>query len=74
MRDAIPWVLVAVGAFSILGAWQDWDWFMNSRKAQLWVRLFGRNGARVFYAILGVALSALGLLLALGVISSARGR
>ena len=32
----------------------DFNWFMNNRKARLFVKLFGRNGARIFYTILGV--------------------
>lgn len=70
--EFVPWLLVGTGAFGIVGAAMDWNWFMESRKAQLWVRLFGRNGARVFYAILGAAIAVLGVLLALGVISNTR--
>lgn len=66
MDGALPWVLAAAGVLAIVGAWQDWDWFMNSRKAALWVRLFGRGGARVFYAVLGFAIVGLGVALAAG--------
>ncbi len=48
------------GLFSIAGAAADWDWFMNHRKAQFFVSLFGRNGARVFYMLLGLVLACLG--------------
>ena len=48
--------LIAVfGAFTIACAAGDWDWFMESRRARLFVRLFGRNGARIFYGLLGLA-------------------
>jgi hypothetical protein len=48
--------LIAVfGAFTMVCAIANWDWFMNSRRALLLVRLFGRNGARIFYAVLGLA-------------------
>jgi len=42
------------GVFSIVCAVRDYDWFMNHPKAWLFVKLFGRNGARVFYVVLGV--------------------
>ncbi len=61
-------LFVAGGAFSIVGAACDWDWFMNARKARLFVKLFSRNGARVFYGILGTALVVLGVLGATGVV------
>ena len=59
---------VAGGAFSILGAVCNWDWFMNARKARFVVKVFTRNGARVFYGILGLALVSLGVLGAMGII------
>ena len=37
-------ILMAAGVFSIAGAALDWDFFINSRKARLFVSLFGRNG------------------------------
>ncbi len=63
-----PWILIAAGIFAMCGAFFDWDWFMTSRKAWLWVRMFGRKGARIFYGILGFGLVLLGVLLLLGVI------
>ena len=45
----------AVGVFTICGAVFDWDFFMENRRARLFVWMFGRNGARVFYALLGSA-------------------
>ncbi|HEV8321267.1 MAG TPA: immunity 17 family protein [Myxococcota bacterium] len=49
-------VCLGAGAFSLLGAWYDWDFFFNSRRAWLFVTLFGRTGARVFYALVGLSL------------------
>lgn len=63
-------LLVAAGAFSICGAAFDWDWFINSRRAWLFVTLFGRNGARVFYGLLGTVLAVLGLLVTLGIVKN----
>ncbi|NQZ60062.1 MAG: hypothetical protein HRT88_21635 [Lentisphaeraceae bacterium] len=57
--------LIVLGLFAITGAVFDWDWFMNSKKAQVWLNLFGRQGTRFFYAILGLAISTFGILLAI---------
>jgi hypothetical protein len=65
-------ILMAAGIFSISGAALDWDWFINSRKARLFVSLFGRNGARIFYGLLGTVITILGLLITIGVIEGKR--
>ena len=64
-------ILVACGIFSICGAALDWEWFMNSRKARLFVGIFGRNGARIFYGILGSVITIIGALMTLGIIKDA---
>lgn len=53
-------LIIVAGGFSIWGAATDQDFFMNSRKARLWVRLMGRNGARVLYILLGVLIIIMG--------------
>ncbi len=65
-------ILMAAGVFSITGAALDWDFFINSRKARLFVSLFGRNGARIFYGLLGTVITVIGLLITLGVIEGKR--
>ncbi len=45
--------LVLSGFFSIFCAAKDYDWFINSSKARIFVNMFGRKGARIFYIILG---------------------
>ena len=45
--------VIAIGAFVLTAVFKDWDWFLLNRRARLFVSLFGRSGARVFYAILG---------------------
>lgn len=67
-------ILLVTGIFSICGAAFDWDWFIESRKARFFVSMFGRNCARVFYAILGVVIAVMGVLMALGLISAERKR
>ncbi len=61
-------VLLFVGLFTVLCATADWNWFMEHRKTRLWVKLFGRNGARIFYIIFGGVLTTLGVLASVGII------
>ncbi|MEO7477708.1 MAG: immunity 17 family protein [Lysobacteraceae bacterium] len=58
-------ILIAIfaGAFCIVAAFLDWDWFFNNWRARLFVNLFGRNGARVVYALMGVGLIVVGMAL-----------
>jgi hypothetical protein len=44
------------GAFSVFCALKDYDFFMNNPKARPVVRIFGRNGARTLYVLLGTAI------------------
>jgi hypothetical protein len=64
-------LIVAGGLFSICGAAFDWDFFLNSRKARLFVSMFGRNGARIFYGILGLVIVILGTLITMGILEDA---
>jgi hypothetical protein len=68
----MAWFFMAAGAFAICGAVFDWDFFMNSRKAALLVRFLGRNGARVFYGLLGAGIVTIGVLMAAGLLRSDR--
>ncbi len=61
-------IFVAAGAFSMLGAICNWDWFMNARKARFMVKILTRNGARILYGILGLGLVVLGVLATMGII------
>jgi len=54
-------VAVAVGCFALGGAIWNWNWFYHLRPAPLFVNAFGRTGARVFYAIIGICMILLGL-------------
>jgi hypothetical protein len=56
-------LIVGAGLFTIIGAAMDWDWFMNNSRAKLFVWLFGRNGARVFYIGLGLFIIIMGTIL-----------
>ena len=60
MNDKIWFVVLfaCIGCFSMVGAVANWNWFMNSPRAAFMVKILGRNGARVFYMLLGAALVA----------------
>jgi hypothetical protein len=61
-------VFIAVGIFSVFCSIKDYDWFMEHRKARLLVKLLKRNGARIFYTVLGTGLIVFGGLYLSGVI------
>lgn len=47
-------LFILAGVFSVLASVKNWDWYFNNRKAKPFVRIFGRNGARIFYIITGI--------------------
>lgn len=49
-------LLVAAGLFTITASIVNWDWFFENRRAAFFVKTFGRNGARIFYGILGAVI------------------
>ena len=55
-------LFVGVGLYAIAGAILNREWFMDDPKAQVFVRLLGRTGTRVFYTLLGAGLVVLGFL------------
>jgi Immunity protein 17 len=65
-------LFIGVGVLALAGSVCDWDWFMNARKARFMVTILTRNGTRIFYALLGLALLALGTLATLGLIDLAK--
>lgn len=64
-------LFMAAGAFTVICAIGNWDWFMTARKARFMVKLLTRNGARIFYALLGAAIFTLGALGTFGLIDLA---
>ena len=64
-------VFIAAGFFSICGAIFDWDFFMNSRKARFMVSIFGREGARIFYGLLGAGIVIFGAMRIVGMVKNA---
>ncbi|MBE6859523.1 MAG: hypothetical protein E7498_08865 [Ruminococcus sp.] len=61
MDIVIALIIIAGGIFSIIGAVRNRDRFMDNYKARRYVRIFGRNGARVSYVIRGVFLIIVGI-------------
>ncbi|NBH89726.1 immunity 17 family protein [Parabacteroides distasonis] len=55
-------LFIALGLFSIVAAIFNLDWYFKTSGAMTFVNWFGRGGARVFYALLGVGLIACGVL------------
>jgi len=69
----MPYLVIVAGLFSAAGGIFGWQWFLNSRKARLWVRMLGPGGARVFYVLLGLAITGLGVGMATGLVPTKRG-
>lgn len=61
-NDLIAKILVfGGGIFSILASVLNLNFFFENRRAKIFVTIFGRTGARVFYIILGIFIIVLGL-------------
>ena len=56
-------VAIIAGIFSMVGGMKNWDWFMNTFQAGLFVKTIGRQAARVVYSILGVVVIVISVLL-----------
>ena len=69
MKEPLALLLVLAGLFAVAGGVFDWEWFMSHRKARVFVKLLGRNGARVFYCILGSVVAVLGVLITFGFVT-----
>lgn len=48
------------GLFCLCAAFFDWDFFFDNYRARPFSKIFGGNGARAFYAVIGVLLILLG--------------
>ncbi len=62
-------LLALIGLFASVASIANWDFFFESRKAQFIVKFMGRNGARIFYGLLGGAIFSLGFLALIGAIN-----
>ena len=61
-------IFIAIGLFAIIASLTNWNFFFDHRKAQIFIKLFGRKGARIFYVILGFGIFLFGFLALTGII------
>ena len=62
--SAFAIVIFLGGLLTIFCAVKDCDWFMTAHKARFFVKLFGREGARIFYVLLGAVVIVLSIMMA----------
>ena len=55
-------LFIALGLFSIVAAIFNFDWYFKTSGAMTFVNWFGRGGASIFYASLGIGLIVCGAL------------
>ncbi|MCU4176068.1 immunity 17 family protein [Carboxylicivirga sp. N1Y90] len=48
------YLMLVLGALIFIAAVTNWDWYFKQRRAQTMIKLMGRNGARILYAVLGL--------------------
>lgn len=48
------YLMLCLGALIFVAAITNWDWYFKQRRAQTMIKLMGRNGARILYAVLGL--------------------
>jgi hypothetical protein len=56
-------ILILIGLFTAAGGVFGWDWFIGHWRARLFVKLFGYNGARIFYVVFGFVIVGIGMTL-----------
>ena len=61
-------LLILAGGFSFVGAVANWEWFFNHPRSRFFVKFLGRNGARIFYMVLGSILAGIGVASMLGML------
>ncbi len=49
-------IFISLGVFSLIAAIRNYDWYFSTHGASMFIKWFGRKGARVFYAVLGLIL------------------
>ncbi len=58
--------IIAIGIYCICAAVFNWNWFFNNNRAILFVKIFKRKGARIFYAVLGAFFAGIGIFFLIG--------
>ncbi|WP_430816207.1 immunity 17 family protein [Carboxylicivirga sp. RSCT41] len=59
-KDVLFYLMTGVGAIIFVASLTNWEWFFKQRRAQILVKAMGRNGARIFYALLGIFFAVFG--------------
>ena len=59
-------LFILFGMFALSVGAGNWNWFFHREESQPLVVVFGRNGARVVYGVLGTAVVVMGMLHTLG--------
>lgn len=54
-------LFLGAGGFTLTASAQNWEWFFTHHRARLLVSVFGRQGARIVYGVLGGALVIFGI-------------
>jgi len=52
-----------LGTFTVFGSWWEWSFIVNNHRAAFIVKLFGYQGMRLFYILLGGFLIVGGLII-----------
>ena len=58
MHYFIQGIFVLVGLLAIAASLFNWDWFFQSQNTRFIVQNVGRKRARLFYAVLGLLMTA----------------
>ncbi|MDD4516260.1 immunity 17 family protein [Massilibacteroides sp.] len=58
----IFFLFLSLGAFSLIAAIRNSDWYFSTHGAKMFIKWFGRSGARIFYGLLGLTLIACGII------------
>jgi hypothetical protein len=54
-------LLIAIGVYCGVSAIFDWDFFMENRRARWVSNVLTRNGARIFYVLMGLVVIGIGI-------------
>lgn len=68
-EDIVMNIIIGVfGSFVTLSGIFNWDFFFENRKVKFVVKIAGRNGARIFYSLLGAAMISFTIMAFAGII------
>lgn len=62
-HQAASWFALGAGVLCLVASALDWNWFFANWRAKFFVEALGREGARLFYAFLGLTLLGIGFVM-----------